>query len=81
LKNKAEFTWRANQQHAFEDIKGYLSSPPVMKAPMAGILFQLYIATEDAVVGAILMQVTKGKEHIITLLEPVPCRHRNKVLF
>jgi hypothetical protein len=39
-----------------------------MKAPMVGILFRLYITAEDAIIGAILMQVTEGKEHIITFL-------------
>jgi hypothetical protein len=39
-----------------------------MKAPMAGIPFWLYIAKEDAIVGVVLMQVTEGKEHIITYL-------------
>jgi hypothetical protein len=39
-----------------------------MKAPMTGIPFWLYIAGKDAVVGAIFMQVTEGKEHIITYL-------------
>jgi ribonuclease HI len=39
-----------------------------MKAPMVGILFRLYITAEDAVIGAILMQVTEAKEHIITFL-------------
>jgi hypothetical protein len=68
LKNEAESTWGANQQRAFEDIQRYLSSPSVMKAPMAGIPFRLYIAVEDVVIGAILMQVTEGKEHIITYL-------------
>jgi hypothetical protein len=68
LKNEAEFTWGADQQRAIENIKRYLSSPLVMKAPMAGIPFWLYIAAEDAVVGAVLMHVTEGKEHIITYL-------------
>jgi hypothetical protein len=68
LKNKAEFTWGENQQRAFEDIKRYLSSPLVMKAPMAGIPFRLYIAVEDAMIGVVLTQVTEGKEHIITYL-------------
>jgi hypothetical protein len=58
----------ADQQRTFEDIKRYLSLPPVMKAPMAGIPFRLYIVAEDAVIGAVLMQVTEGKEHIITYL-------------
>jgi hypothetical protein len=39
-----------------------------MKAPKAGIPFQLYIAVEDSVIGAILTQVTDSKEHIITCL-------------
>jgi hypothetical protein len=39
-----------------------------MKAPIVGILFRLYIDVEDAVIGAILMQVTDGKKHIITYL-------------
>jgi hypothetical protein len=55
----------ADQQRAFDDIKRYLSSPLVMKAPMAGIPFWLYIATEDAVIRVVLMQVMEGKEHII----------------
>jgi hypothetical protein len=68
LKNEAEFTWVADQQRAFDDIKKYLSSPMVMKAPIAGIPFRLYIAVEDAVIRAVLMQITEGKEHIITYL-------------
>jgi uncharacterized membrane protein len=40
----------------------------VMKAPMTGIQFWLYITVVDAVIGAVLMQVTEGKEHIITYL-------------
>jgi hypothetical protein len=58
----------ANQQCAFEEIKRCLSSPPVVKAPLVGIPFRLYIAAEDAVIGVVLMQVTEGKEHIITYL-------------
>jgi hypothetical protein len=54
----------ADQQCAFDDIKKYLSSPPVMKAPMTHIPFRLYIAAEDSIIGAVLMQVTGGKEHI-----------------
>jgi hypothetical protein len=57
-----------DQQHTFNDIKKYLSSLSMMKAPMAGILFWLYIAAEDAVIGVVLTQVMDGKEHIITYL-------------
>jgi hypothetical protein len=58
----------ADQQCAFENIKRYLSSPPVMKAPLFEIPFRLYIVAEDVVIAAVLMQVTEGKEHIITYL-------------
>jgi hypothetical protein len=39
-----------------------------MKALKAGIPFRLYITVEDSVIGVVLMQVTDGKEHIITYL-------------
>jgi hypothetical protein len=53
---------------AFDDIKKYLPSPPVIKAPTAGIPFRLYIATEDGIIGVVLTQVMDSKEHIITYL-------------
>jgi hypothetical protein len=68
LKNEVEFTLGVDLQCAFDDIKKYLPSPPVMKAPMARIPFRLYIADKDAVIGAVLMQVMDDKEHIIMYL-------------
>ena len=53
------------QQEAFEKIKKYLSSPPVLKAPKRGISFRLYVAAEDKVIGAVLTQETEGKEYVI----------------
>jgi hypothetical protein len=58
----------ADQQRAFDDIKRYLSSPPVIKATMAGIPLWLYITVEDVRIRAVLMQVTEGMEQIITYL-------------
>jgi hypothetical protein len=40
----------------------------VMKASMIGIPFRLYIAAEDAMIGAVLTQITEDKDHIITYL-------------
>jgi hypothetical protein len=54
LKNEAEFTWGADQQRAFDDIKKFLSSSLVMKAPIVGIPFWLYLAAEDVVIVAVL---------------------------
>jgi hypothetical protein len=40
-----------------------------MKAPMAGILFRLYIAAENTVIRAVSMQVMEGMEHIMCLID------------
>ena len=68
LKNEAEFTWGAKQQEAFEKLKIYLSSPPVLKAPRRGVPFRLYVAAEDKVIGAVLTQETEDKEYFITYI-------------
>jgi hypothetical protein len=58
----------AEQQEAFDLIIKYLSSAPILKAPQVGVPFRLYIAAEDKVIGAVLTQVTGGKEHVVTYL-------------
>lgn len=68
LKKEANFTWGAKQPEAFEELKRYLSTPPVVRAPKAGKPFRLYIASEDKVIGAVLTQEEDGKEYIITYL-------------
>ena len=66
LKDEAEFTWGIEQQEAFEKIKKYLSSPPILKAPKRGTPSRLYVAAENNVIGIVLTQETEGKEYIIT---------------
>jgi hypothetical protein len=39
VKNDAEFIWGAEQEAAFEEIKEYLSTPPVHKEPHSGVPF------------------------------------------
>jgi hypothetical protein len=51
---------------AFEKIKEYLSTLPVLKAPRSGVPFRLYVAAKNDVIGAVLTQEAEGKEHIIT---------------
>jgi hypothetical protein len=52
LKND-DFTWGAQQQEAFDEIKSYLTSPPVLQAPKSGIPFKLYVAAEKDVIGGV----------------------------
>jgi hypothetical protein len=61
LKHEDEFAWGAEQREAFERIKTYLTSPPVLQALRSGKDFMIYIATQDWVIGATLMQEDGGK--------------------
>jgi hypothetical protein len=61
LKDEAEFTWGAKQQEAFDQIKHYLSTPPVLRAPQSGEPFRLYITVQEDVIGAVLTQDFKAK--------------------
>ena len=40
----------------------------MLKAPKRGIIFRLYVAAEDKIIGAVLTQETEGKKYIITYL-------------
>jgi hypothetical protein len=51
----------AKQQEAFKKIKEHLVPPPVLRAPKARNLFKMYIATQERVIGAVLLQ-EDGKE-------------------
>jgi hypothetical protein len=65
LKSGAEFNWGAKQQEAFVEIKSYLTSPPVLQTPKSGVPFQLYVAAEPSVIGAVLTQDTDGREYVV----------------
>ena len=40
----------------------------MLKAPKSGETFRLYVAADDNVIGAILTQDSKGKEHVVTYI-------------
>ncbi len=46
LKADQQFTWGAEQQKALDNIKEYLSSPPVLIPPQKGIPFRLYLSAQ-----------------------------------
>jgi hypothetical protein len=52
----------AEQREAFKKIKEYLLSPPVLRAPKARNPFKIYIAMQEGVIGAVLLQEEDGKE-------------------
>jgi hypothetical protein len=52
----------AKQREAFEKIKKYLMTPPVLRALKAGESFKMYIAAQEHVIGAVLLHERDGKE-------------------
>ena len=61
--------WNEECQKAFEKIKEYLTSPPVLKPPRQGKHLILYLALEENVMRAMLAQEgPKGVEHAVYYL-------------
>jgi hypothetical protein len=68
LKHKHDFVWGAEQRGALVEIKQYLSSPLVLQAPQAGKEFRIYVATEEHIIGAVLVQEDDDKKFIIAFI-------------
>src|SRR3954470_60104 len=56
MKKGVSFVWDQQCQEAFDEIKRYLTSPPVLVAPVAGKPFLLYVRSMDHYLGALLAQ-------------------------
>ena len=50
-----DFIWGPDQQLAFDKLKAYLVSPPMMAPPRLDIPFIIYISADDASIGSVLM--------------------------
>jgi hypothetical protein len=68
MKHEGEFRWGDEQKEAFEKIKKYLMSPPVLRAPGANQEFRLYVAVQEHVIEAVLTQEDNGKEFVVAYL-------------
>jgi len=56
MKKGVSFVWDKACQEAFEDIKRYLTKPPVLVAPTSGKPFLLYVKAMDHSLAALLAQ-------------------------
>ncbi|CAL8174769.1 unnamed protein product [Prunus armeniaca] len=69
LKQEQTFKWEEQHQQAFEEIKNYLSNPPVLSPPKRGRRLKLYISASEMSIGSLLVQDNKeGKEHAVYYL-------------
>jgi hypothetical protein len=60
IKTNEEFRWGAEQQRAFEEIKEYLSRPPVLMPPQQDRPFYIYLS--------VVVQLYDGKERVVFYL-------------
>jgi hypothetical protein len=58
----------ADQRAGLDKIKKYLMTLPVLRAPQAGKGFRLYIAAQENVIGAVLVQEENDKEFIVAFV-------------
>ncbi|XP_024164021.1 uncharacterized protein LOC112171000 [Rosa chinensis] len=69
LQGQNEFVWESQHQEAFNRIKAYLASPPVLVPSTAGFPLKLYISAAEASIGSLLAQDDEeGVEHAIFYL-------------
>jgi len=60
LEADQEFVWEKEQQLALDEIKNYLTNPPVLIPPQQGKPFRLYLSTVDMVISSALIQAFEG---------------------
>nr|CBG76432.1 OO_Ba0013J05-OO_Ba0033A15.19 [Oryza officinalis] len=68
IKDDQEFVWGDKQQKALDDIKEYLSSPPVLIPLQKRIPFRLYLSADEKSIGSVLVQDIDDKERAIFYL-------------
>lgn len=65
LTGKQPFTWGNKQQEAFDHLIEALTSTPVLTLPYSSDMFILDTDASDFAIGAELLQLQDGKEHVI----------------
>src|SRR5512141_3230562 len=68
LKADQQFTWGAEQQKALDNIKEYLSSPPVLIPQQKGVPFRLYLSAGEKSIDLVLIQELDRKEQVVFYL-------------
>nr|XP_028961891.1 uncharacterized protein LOC114826146 [Malus domestica] len=62
LKDKEKFEWGPPHQQAFDSIKAYLTSPPVLVPPQRGKPLKLYISASEKSIESLLAQNNEGEK-------------------
>jgi hypothetical protein len=68
IKASDEFRWGAEQQRAFEEIKEYLSKPPMLFPLQQDKPFYIYLSVGDTSIASVVIQVHDSKERVVFYL-------------
>ncbi|XP_050217341.1 uncharacterized protein LOC126668172 [Mercurialis annua] len=71
LKQIKNFTWTAECQQAFEELKSFLSSPPLLARPDPGDVLYLYISCSDETIAGVLVSEKGGEQYPIYYISKV----------
>ncbi|XP_019150529.1 PREDICTED: uncharacterized protein LOC109147322 [Ipomoea nil] len=63
MKKKEGFAWTTECQQSFEELKQYLSTPPVLSTPQAGEPLFLYLAASSKAVSSVLVREEERVQH------------------
>ena len=65
LEKDAKFEWDAECQENFDELKAYLTTTPIMRAPDWHFPFEVMCDASDLAVGAVLGQRVEGKPYVV----------------
>ena len=65
LEKDAKFMWDAGYQKSFEELKAYLTTSPVVRAPNWQLPFEVMCDASDLAIGAVLGQREGGKPYVV----------------
>ena len=65
LEKDAKFAWDEHCQMSFEELKAYLTTAPIVRAPNWQLPFEVMCDASDLAIGAVLEQREEGKPYVV----------------
>ena len=65
LEKDAKFVWEEDCQRSFEELKAYLTTAPIVRAPNWWLPFEVMCDASDLAIGVVLGQREEGKPYVV----------------
>ena len=65
LEKDAKFAWDEDCQRSFEELKSYLTTSPIVRAPNWKLPFEVMCDASDLAIRAVLQQRGEGKPYLV----------------